>query len=281
MGIVFLNGDFLSEEKALIPISDRGFLFGDGVFTTLRVADGIIEFPSMHLNRLFDDARRLHISPPIFQEEWLRRLVVQNQAFSGTWKLKILLTGGTTADLGIAPRSGGILLMTLKSYQEKVLNFQRLTFFPFPLQRPSAQIKTLSYLDRLMVKEYARQREVDDAVVTHSAQSLLETSFSNLFWCVGNDFFTPSPSLPLLFGTTVRLVEDVVRSFGMRVHYTETALEDVDHDAQFFLCNALQGICSVQALEGRVFKINSLFQNDLKRAYCQLVKKLSWNCRGI
>ncbi len=38
--IVFLNGQFVSEAGAVVPISDRGFLYGDGLFETMRVVNG-------------------------------------------------------------------------------------------------------------------------------------------------------------------------------------------------------------------------------------------------
>ena len=52
MSIIYLNGQFLSAEQALIPVADRGFRFGDGVFETIRVYAGVAYQLEWHLERL-------------------------------------------------------------------------------------------------------------------------------------------------------------------------------------------------------------------------------------
>ena len=56
---VFLNGDFLPEKQAKVSINDRGFLFGDGIFTTMRVHAGVCELYNGHLRRLEAQAEAL------------------------------------------------------------------------------------------------------------------------------------------------------------------------------------------------------------------------------
>lgn len=279
MSIVFLNGEFILEEKAFVPVSDRGFLFGDGVFATVRVFDGVVENAAFHLNRLAADAQGLRIAPPIIKEEWLRELIVRNKAFNGTWRLKILITGGVSPHLSLPPRSLGILLMTLYPYQETPYKAQKLGIFPEPILRPNAKIKSLSYLDRLMVRDYARQKDYDDAVVANSNQELLETSFSNIFWCVKNEVFTPDPDLPLLSGVTIHVVEEAVRSLGMEMHYVRQTLEDVHELAHFFVCNSLQEIRPAYAVGNRFFEPNPKLEKRLKKAYSERVKEYSLDCR--
>lgn len=278
MSIVFFNGTFISEEKAVVSVFDRGFLFGDGVFTTLRVSEGVVENAVFHLNRLKSDAHALHISPPRIKEEWLRELILKNDAFTGTWRLKILITGGDSPQLALTPRPAGNLLMTLQPYQKNAGKSLRLTIYPEPVEHPSARIKSLSYLDRLMIKDYARQREFDDAIALTKEGFLLETSFSNLFWCVGNDFYTPAPELPLLFGVTITVIKEVIQSLGMRLHFVEAALNDIDELSQFFICNSLQGIYPAYAVGDRFFETDSRVEQGLKKAYQKYVKETSLNC---
>jgi len=55
--VVYLNGQFVPQDEAKVSIFDHGYLFGDGIFETLRSYDGVIFKLRQHLKRLFDSAR--------------------------------------------------------------------------------------------------------------------------------------------------------------------------------------------------------------------------------
>ena len=94
MNIVFLDGTFHFENEAFIPVNDRGFLFGDGVFTTIRVIEGQPECMEMHLERIQSHCRALNIVPPAIASNLIMELIKQNGAENGQWRLKIIVTGG-------------------------------------------------------------------------------------------------------------------------------------------------------------------------------------------
>lgn len=65
MNLVYLNDSYLTLEKARLPITDRGFTYGDGVFTTLKVSEGKPLFLEKHLTRLARDAAAVRLTVPI------------------------------------------------------------------------------------------------------------------------------------------------------------------------------------------------------------------------
>lgn len=67
--IVFLNGQFVPEAQALIPVSDHGFLYGDGLFETLRVVNGRPFRLAQHLERMMRGADFLKIKYPFTPKE--------------------------------------------------------------------------------------------------------------------------------------------------------------------------------------------------------------------
>ena len=69
--IVFMNGQFVEEEQALVSVFDRGFLYGDGLFETLRVVHGKPFRWEQHLQRLQRGAQFLNIRPPWPTDSWL------------------------------------------------------------------------------------------------------------------------------------------------------------------------------------------------------------------
>jgi len=63
---IWMNGRDVDAKDAKIPVSDRGFLYGDGIFETMRSYGGKIFKPDEHLSRLFDSSKALNIHIPLF-----------------------------------------------------------------------------------------------------------------------------------------------------------------------------------------------------------------------
>lgn len=278
MSVVFINGKFLDEKQAHIPILDRGFLFGDGIFTTLRVAEGSIEGYSEHLELFKEHCQQAGISEPTIDPSWLEELVIKNQALKGNWRLKILVTGGEIGRLDLAPRDYGILSMILKPYelnQEKPI---KLTLFPQPISYPVSQVKSLSYLDRLWIKEFARKQAFDDACTLSAEGFLLETAFSNIFWRRGDRLSVPDPSLSLMHGATIRFAAKAAGHLGMSVEYAKEQVGNIPTDAQMYICNSLQGIQAVSSIDHYIFKRDFGFESSFQNKFRELILQSSINC---
>lgn len=256
---MILDGKCLREEEACLPINDRGFLFGDGVFTTLRVCDGKVEFIELHLERLKQQCLQLNIIPPPIPLEWLGDLIKANQAIQGIWRLKIIVTGGNDPVLRLPKRKHGHLVMTLQPYSIQPLTPCRLCLYPEPIHRPVAALKTLSYLDRLCVYEYAQQKGFDDAIVRDG--HLLETAFSNLFWIVDNQFFAPDESLPYFKGIILN---------ELKKNFTFQSAENIPKNSHVFICNSLIHFRPVIEIEGNTFSR----QPQLEEIIYQKIKNL-------
>src|SRR5882724_1683421 len=93
--VVFLNGRFLAEEAALVSVSDRGFLYGDGLFETLRVVRGRPFLWDEHMERFAHGAVVLKLRPPLTSAEMRRaadRLIQFNASPNSV--LRVTLTRG-------------------------------------------------------------------------------------------------------------------------------------------------------------------------------------------
>src|SRR5271154_5265978 len=93
--LVFLNGQFLPEAKAVVPVNDRGFLLGDGLFETMRVVGGKPFRCAQHLERMTRGADFLKIKPPFTPKELERfagQLIEQNKMPDAI--LRVTLTRG-------------------------------------------------------------------------------------------------------------------------------------------------------------------------------------------
>ena len=92
---VYLSGEFLAESRASVPVQERGFLYGDGLFETIRVAGGRMPFWDDHMVRFTTGAATLRIKPPKSREALLEiaeALLRRNAVDDGL--LRIQLTRG-------------------------------------------------------------------------------------------------------------------------------------------------------------------------------------------
>lgn len=245
---VYLDNSFVQEHEAFVPITDRGFLFGDGVFTTVKVENGVPELLQEHLLRLKEDAEQLSIDCPRVDSILIEELIKRNQAFNGTWRLKIIVTGGCEKGLCLPTRKGS-LLMTLQPYQVEEKKVLRVVVYPYPVGGMSARLKTLSYVERLSARQYALDRGCDDAITVDGSGNVLEVSFGNIFWKNEGAYFTPSRNLPLYYGVSIQQLEKNLESDGIKLNLVERKIDNLSAETELFSINSLQGIKSLKKFE--------------------------------
>jgi len=225
-----LNHEYVQSAQASVPIQDRGFLFGDGVFTSARVENGNVVHWGQHVSRLIRHCREINIQPPDLKKAEVDELILRNQAEKGTWKLKMIVTGGTDPGLSLPSRAYGVFLVTMEPYQEPEGKV-KLCRYPHPIETPVSALKTLSYLPRLMVRQYALDQGADDAVVCSADGWVLEAAFSNLYWEEGGEVFAPPLTLPLLPGTYLSTMTGWKEE---RITY-----DQLKEKESVFICNAM------------------------------------------
>jgi 4-amino-4-deoxychorismate lyase len=263
--IVYLNENFLPENEAFIPISDRGFLFGDGVFTTIKIKEGYPAFFERHIEKLARDCKMLGISPKTISEKTVRQLIEKNQANKGEWRLKIILSGGIGSELNLKNRSEGIILMILKPYKGNP-STMRLCCYPNPIFQPLGNVKSLAYLSRLAISDYAIKKGFDDALVLNSQGVILDTSIANFFWKTDKQLLYPDPMLEYYQGITLQVVLENVISLGYTINPIRMKLEEIPDDAFLYLCNSMKGVLPVISIGSKTYGRDEVFEHSISSA---------------
>ena len=116
--VIWLNGSFTTLKDARISPLDRGFLYGDGLFETLRADKGEIFFLPDHLDRLRKSAAELRLPelPRINWDKVLKELLRRNDLARAIARVKIILTRGIISGLGLPPSSKPTLCLTAEPY---------------------------------------------------------------------------------------------------------------------------------------------------------------------
>ena len=251
---VYIDGQFYLEEEAKISVNDRGFLFGDGAFTTIKVQDGVPEYLDEHLKRLEGHLKELNIENNHIDRSLIFELINKNNALKGCFKLRITITGGISKDMGLPLRKGSTVL-TISPYAPQEKSVFKLALFSIPIAGPHLHLKTLSYLTRLFILQEAKNRGFDDAVAYDESSYLLETAHANLFWIEGDKFYTPSEELACLAGITLNNIIKNVRKHGLEVHYVKATIKDIPKSAHVYCTGSLKGVIPISHIENRVFEV--------------------------
>lgn len=212
---VYLNGEFVRPELAMISPLDRGFIFGDGVYEVIPVFGGRLFRLPHHLQRLRNSLAAIDVVVPLSSEQWrqvLQRLV--DEAGGGDQSLYLQVTRG------VAPRNHAFPENTKPTVFAYT---QRKVFAPKSAQQSGAavitaadirwlrcDIKCTSLLAAVMLREQAERAGAIEAILIRDGL-VTEGAASNIFLVRDGVLITPPKGLFILSGITRDLVLELAR----------------------------------------------------------------------
>ncbi|MBR9866453.1 MAG: aminodeoxychorismate lyase [Oceanospirillales bacterium] len=249
---ILING--LSEHS--LPVTDRGFAYGHGLFETIAVNLSAPVAWQAHLDRLRDGAKRLAIPLPVdiqhLLEQDLAKLLRLQQNAPERQVLKITITRGCggrgyAVDEAV-PINRIVQLTPFPEYPDQpsqmgitVTQCQtRLALSP-----QLAGIKHLNRLEQVLARAEWNDTRIREGVVLDSEGFLAEGTMSNLFWLQGGVLYTPQLDRCGIKGIIRQRVISIAEQCGIAVSeglYTPDALADAD---EIFVCNSIIAIWPV------------------------------------
>jgi branched-chain amino acid aminotransferase len=238
--------------KTLAP-GQVGLLSGWGVFSTIRIADGVLFAWERHWARMKHDAGLLRVPFPEDSEavrRSLERLIAANGAGAGTLRVVVVRNrGGYWEGPGIERPYDLIALTTkLKDWGEgtrlAVVPQARHTAFPF------AGAKSLSWSMNLSWLELAQARGYDEALLLNEQGNVSECTSANIFMARGSRVFTPPLSASCLPGVTRDLLLTEIRVPGINVEERDFRLRDLETADEVFVTSTTRNLLPVHAVEG-------------------------------
>lgn len=218
----FLNGTILPEAEALVPVSDRGFLLGDGLFETVRVANGRPLLFSRHLDRLARGADFLKIKLPFAPAEmqvFARHLCEKNQLPKAVLRLT-LTRGSGKRGYSIAGADSPTLAMTLHPLPPA---WPDCTLVTSSLRVPAGDVlaafKTTNKILNVLARAEAEEKGAHEALLLNTRGEVTETAGGNIFWISGDKVCTPPLESGALPGVTRAVVLEVCASLGLLVKH--------------------------------------------------------------
>jgi branched-subunit amino acid aminotransferase/4-amino-4-deoxychorismate lyase len=252
---IWLNGELLPQGQARVSVNDRGFQFGDGLFETLRVQDGRVQFLAEHLDRLRASAQvcRLPFPGDIDWPECLTRLLAANGLSRGPARVKILLTRGLAEGLGLPEDCRPTLVIWAYPYAppspgEYAAGWP-VAVFPHSRSTFVGRHKSLNYLFYLAARQYALDRGAREALILEADGRVSEGAATSLVYRAQGRFCTPeSPSA--LAGVTVAALGRGLKARGLTLEFRPTTISQLFEAEGLWLANSLMGLMPVASLDG-------------------------------
>jgi branched-chain amino acid aminotransferase len=253
--VVYLNGEFLPEEQARVSVLDRGFLYGDGLFETIRSYSGRPFRLTQHFGRLSASAGQIGISLP-FSEADLAGTISGLLERNGLGDAYVRVAVSRGEGLGVDPPASAaptvsVLARKLKLPEETLYrDGASVIVLGAWGGQPLAGLKSLSYLDRLLARRAAREAGADDAVLANAAGHLAEASSSNVFLVSAGALRTPSIECGLLPGVTRQAVLEIAESIALPAVEGRFSAHDLAGSHECFLTNSIAEILPVTRAGG-------------------------------
>ncbi len=274
--LYWINGETVSAEKAVIPVTDHGLLYGDGVFEGVRFYQQQAAYLAAHIDRLWDSAHAINLTVPT-DKSTLSRAIVEliNQYSHSEGYIRVLLTRGV-GPLGINPQQCDspnlIIIVDELQMVDPQKREQGLRTIIASTRRLSGdgldpRIKSLNYLNHIMAKMEANYAGVDEAILLNASGKVTEAASENLFIVKNKKLLTPPTHDGALDGITRGVILRLAVSLGISAVEQSLTAYDLYTADECFLTGTGAELIPVREIDGRVIGSSRVIYQQLLAAY--------------
>lgn len=281
--LAWINGAVMPLEQASVPLEDRGFIFGDGVYEVARIYGGVPFCLEEHLRRLERSAAAVMIPLPA-DRAGLAKIVRELLAASGCtegWVYLQLTRGRAPRTLaipaGLAPTLALFVRKKHPDWPEGLREGVRCITLPDE-RWLHCEIKAVSLMGSVLSKETARRRGAYDAILYREGGIVTEASAANVFAQVDGVIRTHPLSNLILPGVTRGVVLDLLRKERLPVEEKAITLAELKRAEEIWLTSSTVELLPVVALDGE--PVGSGQPGDLARRVIGLYRAEVERCCG-
>ncbi|HET8546629.1 MAG TPA: aminotransferase class IV [Bryobacteraceae bacterium] len=267
---VLHNDELRRADEPLLAAGQIGVLSGWGVFSTVRVARGILfEFPR-HYARMKRDAALMHVPFPDDEqalERALLRVVHANGRLDCTLRVAIMRNKGGLWQAPSIERNYDLIALTadLHNWGRSV----RLAIAPHGryAQSKFAAAKILSWASNLTLYEEAHERGFDEVILLNERGEVSECTSANIFLVCGNTVFTPALRSGCLPGVTREVILQCIHVPGIEVREKDILPAELETADEVFITSTTRDLLPVVEIEGMHIQHRSNVRERLEDAF--------------
>jgi branched-chain amino acid aminotransferase len=256
--LININGEFFDEHTAQISVFDRGFLYGDSVYEATRTFKRVPFRIDQHLDRLFDSAQKIDLTPTLTKPEILKRLLDTIRISPhDDIAIRIILSRGTNSDLGLDPNlaSSNNLVIISKEIPPNPLWWIKTGLSMVFYQKQSTQKgplpKSGNYQENILAHNAALLKNAYDAIMVNHEGHVTEGTTSNV-WIIKNSIlYTPPLSDGVLEGLTRRSLIDMANSEKIIIREKSLTPKEIMDADECFITSTTRNLVPVTSVEDK------------------------------
>jgi branched-chain amino acid aminotransferase len=257
---VYIDGEFVDRKEARVSVFDHGFLYGDGIYETLRAYDGRIFMLRKHLARLYRSADLIGLTLPVAPEHWptLLRETMRRNALKDAY-IRITVSRGE-GEIGLDPElclHPTVVIVTKPTLSYPAELFEHGVPIAVVAVRRNLsaalppKIKSLNFLNNVLAKREARAAGAFEGLMLNAEGHLTECTTSNLFFVHDGQLFTPSLDCGILDGITREMVLLLAREQGIKTEEGRYSVDTLLASQECFLTNTSMELMPVRSVNGQ------------------------------
>ncbi len=254
-GMVFLNGQFLALEEAKIPVLDRGFIFGDGVYELVPVYSRVAFRLDEHLARLERSLGETRIRNPYSRSQWrdiIYRLV-DAQAFDDQGVYFQVTRGVAKRDHAFPKDAEPTVFMMsnpLVTPPKEVVQRGASAVSAQDNRWLRCDIKSISLVGNCLLRQLSAEEGAVETILFRDGR-LTEASASNVFVVKQGVILSPAKSNLILPGITYDVVCELARANGLPLELRDVAEAEVRSADELWVSSSSKEVLPVVSLDGR------------------------------
>ena len=268
------NDEIRETGDRIVSPGQVGLLNGWGVFSTLRIYDGVLFAWERHWARMQRDATRMRVpfpNEPAWMEERLHRLIQANQAWNATLRVVVVRNRGGMWEGPAANRDFDMVAFTadVAQWGDSV----RLGMVPHARHAANefAGTKYLSWSENLTWLERAHEQGLDEVVLLNERGEVSECTSANIFMAQGEHVWTPPLGSGCLPGITRALLLEEIRVPGIQVGEKIVLPGDLEAADEVFISSTTRELLPVNSIQGLHIRDSRQVQGRLQRAFSDYV----------
>jgi len=261
--VIYVNGGFYPREKAVVSVFDHGYLYGDGIYETLRTYGGRVFKLKEHSERLARSAGKIHLRLP-FDEAGLAAAVHQTLERNGLAVpdrdayIRVTVSRGP-GELGLDPElcpepTAVIIAKEFGGYPPEMFERGIGVSVAKTRRNPPGSldpaIKSTNFLNNILAKIEAKSAGAYEAIMLNQDGYVAEGTISNVFMVSGGKLLTPPEDAGILMGVTRGFVIGLAKGLGIPVKEELITPDGLAAADEVFITNTTMEVMPVTAIDG-------------------------------
>ena len=256
--MIYLNNKLVPKAKAKISVFDHGFLYGDGIYETLRAYKGVVFMVDEHIERLFRSASMIGLKIPKTHEgikSAIYKTIRKNGHKDAYIRISISRGAGPIGlDPELCAKPTIVIISNLfkeyprKYYQQGVkiciANVRR--NFKHAL---NPKIKSLNFLNNILAKIESKNRGAFEAIMLNYKDYITEGTITNIFFIKNNILYTPETDVGILDGITRKIILGTAKGMGIKTKEGKFKRNDIYSAKEIFISNTTMEVMPVTEID--------------------------------